>query len=102
MNAPTDPIDQLAANLADLWANNPDAYTRHAQYDPWCDTRCPRQGHLAGTRRLAHLIRDGDPAALEAVGFIMNEYANLSDRYSKMRDDYESLSSLYEAEHGEF
>ena len=163
MNAPTDPIDQLAANLADLWANNPDAYTRHAQYDPWCDTRCPRQGHLAGTRRLAHLIRDGDPAALEAVGLghlarcgvdlvntkaelvdvrsdladttttldtyrklrvklhstistlteerdlarelfrgMMNEYADLSDRYSKMCDDYESLSSLYEAEHGEF
>ena len=53
MYEPKDPIDQLAAKLADLWANNPGAY---------------RQGHLAGTRRLARLIRDGDPAALEAVG----------------------------------
>ena len=42
MNEPTGPIGQLAAKLADLWANNP------------------------GT--LARLIRDGDPAALEAVG----------------------------------
>lgn len=66
------------------------------------DLSCELRKSVADLNETLEMRTEESDLARGLFKAMMNEYADLLGRYSKMCDDYESLSSLYEAEHVEF